>query len=447
MSKIRILSVLSVFLINLLLFVHPVYVSAQIPSPDPTEAEIFKPLESRTRNKIILEQIRQKSAAGGKLNSGQTLNSEAASAVLVDSVETYGQNNPLSQIQFDDLKTKLNQNPLRLSRNTFYVTYFIQNSYYRQFLSDNGETLQAFLKRNSDQLSNMLKTADPPISGGLTVRRLIVIDDLVLFPISYAAGYETAGFMDSDGVFAFTGRYLPSQCAYYDAASRVDYGLLHELGHQVLRLNDQYNLDVNPGSLFGDGLINTLPEAWKTYFNSYRINVSNEDLMAVQGKKIQKFTALQLTRRQPHNFSQSLNDYLGWNPEFSPSVNLILKNGSAVVTPKTVRIYRSESGETAKIISGVPVYSGPLTGVNPASLFPPPVNSLIPDNSATLLLVAADNADNVYYRWLDIRDFNTAFWTGSSQMTVQTGSSTSAPTAIDWLIQYSRMPDSRPPKR
>lgn len=361
---------------------------------------------------------------------------EAPQGEVIDGVETFGNANPYTQEQLNSLISEFNINPKEQRQDTYYGSIFVKKSVLDLFSQDNGESMQAFVKRNLEYLSQMLKDAVPPVVGGLNTRRLIILDENAIPPASYHEGYIDNGITDSDGTWFFDTRYIPANSSYYDPIPKVDRGLIHELGHDMLHLNDQYALDVHPTDI-SQTLRSRIPSLWQTYKNDYKKNVSSDDLMATVGKKMQQFTALQLNRRpNPHNLRETVKDYNGWNSEFPQSVNILLRSQGQTINPSEVKIYRTRStGGFDKTIDDTVIYTGLLQNLNPNSLFVSQ-NGVINRTEATLLLEIKGTDGNTYWRWLDARDFNIAQWTNKPDMEIQIANGSELPENFDWTITY-----------
>lgn len=396
-------------------------------------------------------------------------------------IDLYGESVPLNQDQVNTLISQLNANPLSMLPDTYYATMFVASDVYKQFIADNSENITAYLARNGNRLSTMLKTANPPVNGGLIIRRLVIVtDSSVVTPASYHNGYITDGIKDSDGTWYFNSVYRPADSAYYNSGEKVDYGLLHEFGHSVLHLNDQYLLDV-PRDQLGSILLSVMPTVWQDYYNYYKKGVSDQDLMATVGPKIQDFTARQLNRRKNiHDFSGTIRDYLGWNPEFPASVKVNFYNGTTQINAKTVKVYRRTlSAQTITQISNKKLSHGKaafekdfspinsLSGINgisdipvktysvskgqgftlnPQELFMTDSSGLIPDGTATLIWEITDNTGKSYWRWTDVRDLNVASWTSNNNLSEQLSGLYNTPATFNWQISYTST-NIRPPRK
>ncbi len=230
---------------------------------------------------------------------------------------------------------------------------------------------------------------------------------------------------------------------------------MHETTHQILHLNDQYRLDVNPQDL-APGLRNLLPDAWRKYVGDQKVGVSDQDLMVNDGPKLQQFSSLQISRRpNPHDFPTTLKDYTGWNPEFPESVSMVLKSGEKVIPSDQAKIYKSQRvTEGIKTIPDTPIYVGGLSNIDPSILFTlnqvpdywNPTEGTIARDEGTLLLTVRDGSGKTYFRWLDIRDFNVVKWLGQNSMEMQVATAGDDPYKFDWKIKYGAPEPSKPPK-
>jgi hypothetical protein len=389
-------------------------------------------------------------------------------------IDVYGLTTPYNQDQLTALINNLNQIHPNLRNDTYYGTIFVTLDVYNQFLNTTQENIVNFLARNSTKLSTILKTANPPVLGGYFTRRLIIVNDPnINYPASYHFGYQTYNLRDSDGTWFFNTIYNPADSYYYDATEKIDYGLLHEFGHNILHLNDQYDLDVAQTDI-PSTLLSLLPVTWQQYFNRFKHGISDEDLMSTVGHKIQEFTARQLSRRANiHDFTRVMSDYLGWNPEFPNIVKFRFSQNGNPVNPAEVQIYSANGninsvvnslnqtkstrfhvplyskGRTLKsemvttnIISGTPIRTYSLiTGndltLNPSELFQINSDNVIANNAGTLLLIIKDNIGKQFFRWLDVREFNLAKWTNTNILTLDLPINEITPDSFNWIINYS----------
>lgn len=183
---------------------------------------------------------------------------------VIEGIETYGDDKPLTQQELDILRLKLNnefaagQTPM--DPQTIYITELVFPRDYADIPIHMEESYQRFLTRHTEELDRMLKEASPDL-GGIRMRRLIVVNEDVCISGSWHNGWIDGGLTDSDGAEGlwFHYPYVPTQSGYFDSAARLDRGRNHETFHSI-HGPDIYPLEADFTST---GVANLSPEGLK----------------------------------------------------------------------------------------------------------------------------------------------------------------------------------------
>lgn len=383
----------------------------------------------------------------------------------IDGVETFGHNQPLDQSQHDALVAEKNAQfgNRTLNNNTYYMTAYVTESQYERFAADNGESPQWFHTRHINALRDMLRGANPTITtlnpvtglkdGGIILRRLVVIKEGVRYPSSFFSTYLSKGWKDSDGTFIVPsnrlvindGRYVAAEQPNYNRFMNTDYGYIHELGHDVLHLNDQYALSVLRSDHVDQALLNILPYPWQEYLPGHRSDIARDDTMANMGPRVGEYTAWQLKRRiYPHDFAYTkATDLTGWPYELPGLVKFELRRtNNELISPSSIIFYRTQPTEVQntwyeKRLPAVAVYQSASNVVKPTDLFERTSSGVIKDESATLLMIIRDATTNGnFFRWIDIRDFHLCLWQKKTVMRMYVASASDSPTSFPYKIDY-----------
>src|SRR3989344_870582 len=240
-------------------------------------------------------------------------------------MEIIGSDKPLSEQELSNYIKTTNEKPTEMPENVTYGTIFVSKKAYKDFSKNLSETFESFIQRHALTMSHLLKQADPP-TNNFTIRRIIILEDKVGSPNSFSQDWAEKGIKDSDGAWFFGEAYNPSSSAYFRKEDNIDLGLLHEWGHTILHLADQYKLDYNNAdSTSIDRIVTQLPASWRKYIGSYRNDML--DLMASTSPQFNRFTALQLERRRKrgsHDVLPNIVDENGWQHELPQQVGLKL---------------------------------------------------------------------------------------------------------------------------
>lgn len=378
----------------------------------------------------------------------------------ISGVETWGAKEPLNQNQLATLIKRLNAKYQKeggdktLRPDGYYVTFFMPTSVYKNFPSGEwGDDVQTFLVNNVTGLDSLLKNGDPPIDGGMILRRLIVVEDDADCPVSHHLGYLTDGLRDSDGVWRICD---PRRAYYWDG--KCDREVIHELGHSVLHFPDHYSLDFYVGFI-GDlpSVLRIFPRDWQRYITNKR-NDFGDDLMRAGYPALNSHELLQLHRRiqggWTHDFRRKLQDYLVF-PDEMPA-NIVFSFGEGYQNAK-VEIYRTETinwQKRLKRLSNLPIEVYQTNKEGKAAIKKPFMKSKdytsgspegklmvngIAETEAVLFLKVTTSGGEPFGRWLDIGDFNIPKWQGYDRVTMAMNlfSPETDPATFDWTIKYS----------
>lgn len=363
---------------------------------------------------------------------------------LINELETYGHQQPLSKEEWNRLKKQLNSTPSEIRPDTYYGTFFINHNVYTQFLlENNNESIQSFLLKHEQKLNQMLGVGDE--QSRAKFRRVIVLKDEDKIEIGEVGGQ----LKDSDGDWFFSTPYKLGQAAYYDKTERIDYGLLHEVGHSMLYLPDQYSLDFQNDQATA---VADLPKQWQVYHASRRNDISN-DLMSA-GRFLNKYSLMQLRRRLPtqdvHNKEKSREGNWFFPNEIPARINLDFGSQFAGAKMQICRSFEPnpdkrpspyERKKDLGVLGEFTLSPDGLIKFNRDKLLHPTQDKVIEAEISTLLLKITDNKGEKYVRWLDVRDFNIAYWLGhkdEANMKMKAASKTDTPEGFNWEIQYSK---------
>lgn len=354
---------------------------------------------------------------------------------------------PLSQTQLDKFIEQVNSNPLPKEEDTYYASFFVPESVYTRWSKKSKYSFEIFLNSHVGEVNKMLK----PAGYKFLVRWFLVVQDGVAVPASWDETWLREGLKDSDGRYYFDDpKYDPGKSSYFQ--NGYDYGLPHEIGHQVFHLKDHYDLDrdlrwkgiVLPLSLNG-AHYSTL-----VYRAADRADQSNDLMSGGNGTEIRTYTKLQLARRRTqgfvHNFKRELWDYEGWPIEFPQRVQMKFYDGAKPLTVSKLEVYTIFNSPDKKdtFLSKSPYVCTPDNFIPKKALSPH--GNYILNGEAVLLLVIKDKEGKSYLRWTDIRDFNIPYWQGFTDnvtMRLQAMSLTrdyDAPLSFNWGIGYYSKP-------
>ena len=373
---------------------------------------------------------------------------------VIAGLQTYGQNQPLTESELYRLVLFLNSDPLPMEEDAYYITFLASATAYRDFLQDYGESLQSYLLRHVAWMDREIRFADPPVVGGLVARRMIVIEDGIWNSDNEERGidYLAHGLIDSDGSWSFIDSYCP-ECAYYDQKLRLDFGLTHEWIHAIFKLPDHYALDFHP-QFDINGVLAGVPEGWQFYSAGDRPDISRNDFaMGGGGSVLRRYSALKLAERRARGVTHDKER--AWDESnFLAQVpaQVVWDFGSGLAAAP-ILVYRSQPcpevypdswASACKILGSVPIFHGRLDErgrVAVGNLFSD-FEDTAPPHKEGVLFVRVLVGEDYRFRWLDIRDFNLAIWEGFGESVVMRFNLASADTNPEdfvWDVSYESL--------
>lgn len=378
---------------------------------------------------------------------------------VVDGLQTYGQEQPLTGEELSALVRFLNTNPPALEEDTYYATFLASETAFQTFAQDEGESLQAYLVRHVAWMDRALKAANPPVEGGLVARRFIILTDGVFESDGDVRGidYAAHGLLDSDGAWSFIDTYCHKSCSRYNLGITgmillgvpldLSTALLHEWAHSVFHLPDHYGLDYH---LQYDhyGVLVGIPEEWQSYSAGGRLDISRGGfVMGGGGFTLRHYSALQLERRRTlritHNLQAVGIELAGFVGEVPQDVSWDFGPSFAGAQ---VLVYQTEWADQGgfllygKVLSPNSVFDGYLDEfgrVDVGNLFAG--YEITVPHAEGVLFIKVINGGETWFRWMDIRDFNLAYWhgfTNSVLMRMDLASAADDPYQFSWEIEY-----------
>lgn len=326
---------------------------------------------------------------------------------------------------------ELNCEKLKMEQNARYLTLFVKESAMKEYDETHEEKTVSVLKRMVEKGDAILKTAKPPLEGGVALRRIIVLgEDFPKIrgqqgPLRFinADGTE-GGLLDTDGIWG----YEESFDIEIAAGGGGSDGELHEaLGHSASWLPDMYALGFEVAA--GQSLpapLKGVPEKWQQYPVIYRTDRGQPELMDgghTDPPRISKPLALLLKRREVRGDAHDANRYrsdTGGIPlnEHPKSVNMsFFTPKGEKITPAKVEMFGMKGNSERDRATGsvynkdmveTPVYSkeGEVTNINPFDLF---INGHS-IHEITLFVKVTDTLGNLYVIWMDGFDFVIPSW-------------------------------------
>ncbi len=180
----------------------------------------------------------------------------ALEAVIIDGVETYGHNEALTQTQLDTLIQKLNEKAqngeVETRPDVLYGIWLADPETYQQFKTENGESLQTYVKRLFAVKTQMLRNGNTYIAqsgyqiDSAKLRSVIHVRSDASPPGSWHNEYVLSGpHRYADGWWGFWGDrpHRPRTHSWWMSDKQVSGADLHELGHAEDRLSDDYGFD------------------------------------------------------------------------------------------------------------------------------------------------------------------------------------------------------------
>lgn len=354
-------------------------------------------------------------------------------------LEIIGTNDPLTQVKLENYVKQVNSKEIVFDNKTYYGSFFMSAENYKQFPEQNdGEGFESFLARHEASFNNMFKNVNN--DSRIKFKSLVIMDRGAI-GYAFQNGIKTK---DIDGIWIFENDYYPKKSAYYHPDERIDNGFFHELGHRDLFLLDPYKMDFSSKEQMPQNLFYLTP-AWREYMASHRQDISRDDFMCEVGNKISLFTDLQLKKRlaagNVHR-PEFVIETWRWNNEI-PLVSSLDFGGRFVNAD--VNLYRTHGDASNKILSQVGKFRASGSGVleiPKADLFHPTEDDVrfVKDSEATLLFELKSQSSVRGIRWMDIRDFNIAYWKGFrdfAKLGLNVAAITDDPKKFDYTVKYN----------
>lgn len=396
-------------------------------------------------------------------------------------VTVYGKDSPISQEGLGELMGTFKDQAKNGERvqepDKVYLTTFIDQNLYGKYQQLYGETYENFLTRQMREYNQMLRNARPVGVKQVVLRESIVVQPGVATPMSYLPGYLENSVSGSDGTWG----EMETMAAWGrpgEAFDRVHWK--HEVWHWLFRGPDGYALTYNP--VYESELplpLTDLSPAWRNYGSYDRTDIAGSgditqsartseiwrgpiDRQAGVNSKIGTWAALMLDRRiklgTVHDWKDSYEDYGGWWRSDLPqqvSLSFVGLDGRPIqvsglefyptmVAPEQSVLDRTlASKDYPKILSPEVILRTDSTNVNMADMLKPGSDGLISINGATLLVRITDENKDRYFRWLDVRDFQIAYWLGYEEhatLELKAGrvKDTISPADFPWKIKYGK---------
>jgi len=403
------------------------------------------------------------------------LSSEFSKKEEIDGLETYGDQDPLTQDELSLLITELNSRERAMRADTYYSTFFITDKAYDQFPIDEKESFQNFLRRQITEMSRMLKDGQPPVKGGVEVRRLIIVKEGVSCPGSYDLSYleERNRINDSDGTYFIPdlwteyfdnekdGFFKPSNTIvlpaprppYYNSEEGLHYGLIHELLHQITHFPEPYALsyfDYRPSLAIDENAVELqdVPPQWKYYDIIKGRNDLGNTIMTNANSRLGPYESWFFYRREmagdTHNLEKTMREATWSAPNDIPECSII--SFGKDYADSQVFVYRTTGNDNERSINSTPLVIARLDSAGSFIIGNPFKEFTYLDRrgggilacEGTLLIKVYKNGV-VHVRWMDVRDFNLAYWRGHEstvKMEMNIASEADDPQAFDWTIKY-----------
>lgn len=397
------------------------------------------------------------SAVESKTTSETTLNSDPEFKTIINhGIEVFGNENPITNKDIPQFVDFLNNRDkdVKLDPITYYGTIFVYKDVYKQFPEDNGESLESFLSRHEQALTEIIINA-----GGSQIRlnKLVILD---------AEIGESVGGVDkiekSDGFWILNQIYRPFTSPYYDSKTHIDWGLEHELGHGVLHQRDGYPLNMQ----YNENLVLTtetlqalgnIPTQWRSYIPSDRTD-TGRDIMSSVGSytshkyrneevyPLGRYMSLDLLNRIKTN-RVHVKERVSWTfPNEIPKVsNLFFGPDYA---DQEIELYRSFEVDPdkrpdyytrKKALEKIGTYTlsekGVLTLLKDDIFIPEAEdNNLIKAEDCVLFIKTKDGKA---CRWMSVTDFNIPYWLGNEEeadMYLKMATASDQPDTFPWYI-------------
>ncbi len=425
-------------------------IAPDAPSQPITAADLFTPFQ-------VLGTIEDGTGSPGEAGPAY----QEPPSQTIDGLLTYGQDQPLTKSELAGLIGFLNTDPLAMEEDAYYATFLASETAFQTFAQDEGESLQAYLVRHVAWMDRALKMANPPAEGGLVARRFIILADGVFkFPWdvrSRRIDYVAHGLLDSDGSWSFVDIYCPKSCGFYNTDLELDTALLHEWIHAIFHLPDHYAFDLHASTDIHT-LLEGSTELWQSFWSGRRPDISHGDFaMGGGGFMLRHYSALQLLdrRNRGNTHDNDRNRYeMGFLAQV-PQVSVL--DFGPESAGAGVLIYQTQAcppespnrkASSCKILVPDPVLDGRLDErgrIVVGNLFAR-YEVKVPVKEG-VLFIKVTNGDETWFRWMDIRDFNLAYWhgfTNSVLMRMDLASAADDPNQFSWEIKYREVYPKEP---
>lgn len=406
----------------------------------------------RTLAQILDDRISELMGSGEVVEEQPRNLEQILTSQETDGLVTVGSENPLPTSQFNVLTERLNKAEFSLENDTYYSTMYITKENYDQFHNSHNESFQSFLKRHEVTMNNLLVKQAAAIGQEeikFVIRRLIIAEDQSGFPNRYVPNLN-----DSDGAWTFyreQALYNPEDSGYFDKESGVDYGLLHEWGHAVFHLPDEYTLDVARNNYI-DQVIPYIPERWREYMSSWR-NDTGGTLMSSVGHTFGEHAYYRLLNRIKdgivHEKAKTASDLFVFPKDIPQFVTLQfdgMPEGEGITMCQTYAAdmtdpnpYNWKKG-LRQIVNGSLGVGGAITLSRAELEHTTDDQPYISADKASYFIEVTSRAGEKHFRWIDIKDLNLPYFRGMKDHAVlqtKIASPNDTPDKFDWTIHNS----------
>jgi hypothetical protein len=236
----------------------------------------------------------------------------------------------------------------------------------------------------------------------------IVIDTPTLrYVESMTADQRGPWNVANSGNWPLTGGFDPTKLGYWNAAEQTDYGLLHEWGHSVLGLWDDYGFDVHAADAAhpfdpGGTLVYTGPDGL----------MGTNDM---RGGRISAWQAMLLNRWVDEGVGLDPHRHVGITEDDIPRETVLRLDPA--LAGRDIFVYQSYDDGGTKRMNAGPVFSGSVGtdgtfALDSRALFAEILGApdgggqshLARTSSGTVLVGVGTDAGTQFY-WLDLSDF------------------------------------------
>ena len=210
----------------------------------------------------------------------------------------------------------------------------------------------------------------------------------------------------NSGNWPLTGGFDPTKLGYWNATEQMDYGLLHEWGHSVLGLWDDYGFDVH-----------AVDAAHPFDAGNTRVYTGPDGLMGadMMNGRISAWQAMLLNRWVAEGVGLDPHGHVGITNDDIPRETVLRLDAS--LAGREISIYQSFNDGGTKRMNPLAVFSG---NVNPDGTFAFDSGALFGEilgaanagdqsnlarTSSGTVLVGVNTDSGTQYYWLDLSDF------------------------------------------